>query len=90
MSALAPVGQEAAASEDGKTLCFLCYRKNLGPLGNIKLQVEEKAEAGWRKKRKCRGNKCTKVREQGVRMALISLSWFLYSASSIDSSGVIC
>lgn len=31
MTALAPAGQEFASSEDENTLCFLCFRKNLGP-----------------------------------------------------------
>ena len=31
MTAPAPAGQEFASSEDENTLCFLCFRKKLGP-----------------------------------------------------------
>lgn len=36
MTALAPAGQEFASSEDENTLCFLCFRKNLGPSWQLK------------------------------------------------------
>lgn len=67
MRAPAPVGQGAAASEAGNALCFLCSRKNPGPLGNTMPHVEKKRGRGRkRKKRKGKGNKCIKVREQAL------------------------
>lgn len=52
MRAPAPVGQGAAASEAGNALCFLCSRKNPGPLGNTMPHVEKKGEGEEEKEKK--------------------------------------
>lgn len=51
MRAPAPVGQGAAASEAGNALCFLCSRKNPGPLGNTMPHVEKKRGGGGRERK---------------------------------------
>jgi hypothetical protein len=50
MSALAPTGQEAASSEDENILCFLCFRKDLGPPWQHKVPMVLKKKKKERKK----------------------------------------
>lgn len=61
MRAPAPVGQGAAASEDGNALSFLCSRKNPGPLGNTMPHVEKKGGEEEKEKKKAKEINATRL-----------------------------